>query len=56
MTGGVVFVAELLGDFEAGVAVFLQETEKVLSLNKVHLAGIDGLRGEFVRFAANCGA
>jgi hypothetical protein len=39
MAGVVLLIAQLLGRFEAGVRLVLEEAEKVLPLDKVDLAG-----------------
>ena len=56
MTGVVIFVAELLRHLEASVRVFLQETQEVFSLNKIHLARVDSLGGQLVGLSGYCRA
>jgi hypothetical protein len=52
---GVVLLAELFGHFEAGIAVFLQETEKVFALDEIHLARINALSCQLLSIAGNRG-
>src|SRR5579862_5941897 len=52
-TGRVVFVAELLGNAQAGLAMFPQEALEVLALDEVDLARVDSFRRQLVRLAAD---
>ena len=55
MAGDIVFFAELLRYLETGVAVVLEEVEKVLAFDEIDLAGIDGFGGQLVGLAGNGG-
>src|SRR5208282_497549 len=50
------FLAELLGHFETGLDIVLEEVEKIFALDEIDLAGIERLGRHFVRFARNRGA
>lgn len=56
MAGVVVLFAQLFGNFKAGVAVVLEEAQKIFALDEVHLAGVNGLGGQFVRFSRDSSA
>ena len=43
----------MLGRVQTRVAVILQEFEKVISLDEIQLAGLQGFGGEFVRLSRN---
>src|SRR4051794_15534101 len=48
-------VAEVLGGLQAGGTVFLEKTQEVITLNEVHLAWLDGFRGQFVVDSGDAG-
>ena len=56
VAGYIVFLAELLGNFEAGFAVLLEEAEEIVALDEIDLAGIDGFGGQFIGLAGDGGA
>src|SRR5947209_10956833 len=53
MTGIVVLIAQLLGDFETGIGMVAEEAQKILALDEVDLARVDGFGGQLVGFSGH---
>src|SRR5712692_6877835 len=51
LIGVLAVLAEMLGGVQAGVPVIVQETQEIVALDEIQLAGLQGFGGELVRLS-----